>query len=485
MFAAQVASAEAQSPPQGLTLGLTRPKRVTRLSHSETATDRLHRVLPWTTKATDSFSTGAYRVPAAEAKRMREISIDPNGWVTALKFDVDGPDAATRWLDAGLPEPNFIVTNPKNGHAHIVYLLAAWVQIDPAKKATQWLAAIERAYTAALQSDARYVGAFVHNPLSPEWNVKVARDEPFTLAELATHVDMHVSRRVYNAADSGVGRNVEVFDRTRLWAYGVAARGIASSFTDWSREVADRAAQYNSFDGHPMGSLPLSEIRSIAKSVATWVWEHYAQREPDAEAVARRQEYERQRQGRREAARHRSTMSRGQYVARASERRSWAARWRAEGVPVREIADRLSCSVREAYRLLSALTESVTDTLTETVSVAFPKAVRTVATSISKGVRNALDRVVQGPPAVSGSCTLHGDGRRSAGLTGIALALQRCRELAAETDRSSPSTSPLARSRVPALVDYAAQVIGFASQSRRALSGAIVGTGATRHWPRR
>ena len=471
---------QAQDPSLAPVFDFVQPLRAERVQGGETATERLHRILPWTTVATNRFSQGVYRVPASEAKRMREIALDPRGWVTALKFDIDGEDASTRWIDAGLPEPNFIVTNPKNGHAHLVYLLKAWVKVDPAKKATRWLAAIERAMTAALQSDVRYAGRLCHNPLNSEaWNVKVARNEPFELAELHAHVDMHTpSRHWTTPADSGIGRNVDVFDRTRKWAYGAAADGFTGSFADWERDVADRVARYNSFPDHPKGDLPASEVRSITKSVATWVWERYANRKPDPEAVARRQEYERQRQARRESARHRSMQSREQYVARAAERRSRAVKWRAEGIPVREIAERLSCSAREVYRLLAATAGTIAQSMASVRKNASTR-INNVANAVSAGVKKTVEqvmprdanltagRVVHGSPGPSGSWGSRGErGWLGASATGIAYVMQRCRERAA----GASSDLPDIRAQEPRLPDsgllaYAARAFGFDARS--------------------
>ncbi|MHB1681166.1 MAG: replication initiation protein [bacterium] len=40
-----------------------------------------------------------------------------------LVFDVDKPKAALSFESANLPEPNIVVINPKNTHAHLLYYL--------------------------------------------------------------------------------------------------------------------------------------------------------------------------------------------------------------------------------------------------------------------------------------------------------------------------------------------------------------------------
>ncbi len=95
---------------------------------------------------------------------MAEIAPDPPGWLTALRFDIDTEGGGAAWIEAELPAPNFVVINPSNGHAHLVYLLGAWVQTDFGDsrrlKVVRYAAAIERAYTAALGADTAYAGRF-------------------------------------------------------------------------------------------------------------------------------------------------------------------------------------------------------------------------------------------------------------------------------------------------------------------------------------
>ncbi|EPE9611106.1 replication initiation protein [Escherichia coli] len=40
-----------------------------------------------------------------------------------LCFDVDRPGAAIDWSDRNAPAPTLTITNPENGHAHLLYAL--------------------------------------------------------------------------------------------------------------------------------------------------------------------------------------------------------------------------------------------------------------------------------------------------------------------------------------------------------------------------
>ncbi len=317
---------------------------------------------------------------------MAEIAPDPPGWLTALRFDIDSEGGGAAWIEAELPAPNLVVINPRNGHAHLIYLLGAWVQTDFSDsrrlKVVRYAAAIERAYTAALGADRAYPGRFQHNPLSDAYVTKIGRDAPYSLDELARYVDLN-EPAVKKSPPAGIGRNVETFDRLRRWAYVAVADWRIGTYEAWYGAVADRGAQIAADVGaeSPRGPLKANEVGHIVKSVARWVWERYGADIPpllrEARNVAQR-EREKARQRVREAARERSRMTREEYVAPARRRRAEAQEMRAQGLPVREIARVLTISVREVYRLL-----------------------QDAAVSVVRLVRSSALTVVQGSPALS------------------------------------------------------------------------------------
>jgi len=275
------------------------------------------RTLPFRVHATDDSRCGAYRERRDVARSMAEIAPDPPGWLTALRFDIDTEGGGAAWIEAELPAPNLVVINPRNGHAHLVYLLGAWVQTDfsdPRRlKVVRYAAAIERAYTAALGADPAYTGRFQHNPLSDAYVTKIGRDAPYSLDELARYVDLNESALKKNPP-IGIGRNVETFDRLRRWAYVAVADWRIGTYEAWYGAVADRGGQLAADVGaaSPRGPLKANEVGHIVKSVARWVWERYGADVPpllrEARIVAQR-EREKARQRAREAARERSRMS--------------------------------------------------------------------------------------------------------------------------------------------------------------------------------
>ena len=295
---------------------------------------------------------------------MASIAPDPSGWTTALRFDIDREGGGAAWIDAGLPPPNLIVVNPKNGHAHLIYQLGAWVRTDfgipGAIKVMRYAAAIERAYEAALGGDPGYSGRFHHNPLSPHYSTRVGRDKPYSLDELAQYVDLKTS--LPKRRPLGIGRNVALFDRLRRWAYAAVAEWRIGPFDGWHAAVRSRAAQIAGDVGaeSPRGPLPENEVGHTVKSVARWVWEHYKGDVPPLLQAARdaaKRERERARQATREPLRGRSRMTRDEYRAQASERRRKAEELRTQGTPLRAIAEELRCSLSEVRRLLRHLVQ--------------------------------------------------------------------------------------------------------------------------------
>lgn len=280
--------------------------------------------------------------------------------MTALRFDVDSEGAGAAWIEAELPAPNLVIVNPENGHAHLIYLLGAWVRTDfgdPSRlRVVRYAAAIERAYAAALGADRAYTGRFHHNPFSDAYVTKIGRQAPYSLAELAQYVDLN-SPPVKAVAPQGIGRNVEIFDRLRRWAYTAVADWKIGTREAWDRVVSERAAQIGGDVGaeSPRGPLPENEVGHIVKSVARWVWERYAAGMPPLlreEQIALRRARERTRQASREAERARSKQTRAEYLARAQQRRLEATQLRTRGLSLRAIGRALACSVAEVHRLL-------------------------------------------------------------------------------------------------------------------------------------
>ena len=194
-----------------------------------------------------------------------------------LVFDIDHPQAAVAWQDAGLPPPNWVAVNPSNGHAHMVYGLSIPVKTaDPEHiKALRYFAAVYDAMAVALKADLNYSGL-----LTKTQHTKNGAQRGLQRSIRAFRAcgirRPHPSTKRAESDSRGFGRNCTVFDKLRLWAYVAVRQYRASSIVAWREAVYAQAQSCNEFES----PLSVNEVRAIGKSVAKWVWA----RDADAEA---------------------------------------------------------------------------------------------------------------------------------------------------------------------------------------------------------
>jgi hypothetical protein len=72
-----------------------------------------------------------------------------------LGFDVDRAGAAIDWSDRNAPAPTLTITNPENGHAHLLYALKTSIRTAPdgKMKPLRYAAAVENALRKKLDAD--------------------------------------------------------------------------------------------------------------------------------------------------------------------------------------------------------------------------------------------------------------------------------------------------------------------------------------------
>ncbi|MGC9872974.1 replication initiation protein, partial [Escherichia coli] len=75
-----------------------------------------------------------------------------------LGFDVDRIGAAIDWSDRNAPAPTLTITNPENGHAHLLYALKTSIRTAPdgKMKPLRYAAAVESALRKKLGADTGY-----------------------------------------------------------------------------------------------------------------------------------------------------------------------------------------------------------------------------------------------------------------------------------------------------------------------------------------
>jgi len=190
-----------------------------------------------------------------------------------LPFDIDRQNGGTAWMDANLPAPNFDIIDPHNGHAHLVYELAKpiWLKKpdDPRPGealAVYYMQAVYTAMRESLKADINYNynALLVKNPLHSKWTVRIGTEQPYTLGELAEHLDLNDNKRV-KLEDNFLSRNCNLFDSVRFWAY--KHRSEYKSLEDFRQAIYCELEVLNNQFRSP---LPTAEIKGIVKSVSKY-----------------------------------------------------------------------------------------------------------------------------------------------------------------------------------------------------------------------
>jgi hypothetical protein len=225
-----------------------------------------------------------------KAKAFDYPLIQPNGprRQVYITIDMDRSDAASAWRDAGKPPPNIIVENPVNGRGHLIYELTkpVWKGKPNDRRGLappeRYFRNVKRALTAELGGDPGYNGFLVKNPFHPQWRTTVVRAEPYTLGELAQHLDLS-SVPSAELVEDHAGRNCTLFESIRHWGMRVVRN--YTSLSDFQAVMLDQLEGLNEeFDE----SLPDRELRDICKSVSRYTWRNQPVRlNPDE--VKRRQ----------------------------------------------------------------------------------------------------------------------------------------------------------------------------------------------------
>ena len=190
-----------------------------------------------------------------------------------LGFDVDRTGAAIDWSDRNAPAPTLTITNPENGHAHLLYALETPVRTAPdgKMKPLRYAAAVENALRKKLEADEGYSGLICKNPNHGHWKIAVWQPELYTLDWLAASLDLSAANDKEIVADYGLGRNCTLFDKTRKWAYRAIRQGWPE-YEQWLQACYERASAYNLQFSSPLDE---NEVNGIAKSIAKWTHSNF------------------------------------------------------------------------------------------------------------------------------------------------------------------------------------------------------------------
>lgn len=190
-----------------------------------------------------------------------------------LAYDIDRATCIDEITDdRNLPCPTLFIQNKANGHAHALYALEAAVHINEnsSTKALRFAAAVDTGLSSAIDADPNYVGLITKNPFHSHWQT-YATGPCYDLHDLSEYVDLQKDRR--KALENvGLGRNCNLFDSVRRAAYRAINDYRCNGQQRWESYVFDVTESHNSQLTAP---LPFSEVKSIARSVAGWVWRYY------------------------------------------------------------------------------------------------------------------------------------------------------------------------------------------------------------------
>ena len=206
------------------------------------------------------------------------IQANPHCLRYRLVFDIDRPGAVMAWDDAHVAPASWTAMNPDNGHAHLAYEIDIPICTtqNGSAKALRYAGAVEAVYRDKLGADAAYSGLYCKNPLHHKWQTMVWQPEAYELGDLAEYVDLSkYSDRRRRLPTTGLGRNCDLFEDLRRWAY----RSVDEyrnqgqvAYDAWMRAALAKAEGYNS---QFTEALMFAEVKSVARSVGKWTWTNF------------------------------------------------------------------------------------------------------------------------------------------------------------------------------------------------------------------
>lgn len=119
-----------------------------------------------------------------------------------------------------------------------------------------------------LGADPAYANRIGRNPSQPYWRTGWLNPRPHTLAELIEPLDKRDLRHVARCDEVGLGRNVDLFNDLRKFAYGevVNFKRAGRNQAEWIERLTNVCRGMNLGFGMP---LPVTEIRSIGNAFST------------------------------------------------------------------------------------------------------------------------------------------------------------------------------------------------------------------------
>ena len=183
---------------------------------------------------------------------------------TFIVIDLDYNGSIFAYHDAGIPRPQFVIKNPKNGHCQYLYRLKDPVSFfkNSQQAPIDLLNAIEYALNEVLGGDKAFTGYLAKNALSSAHEVYYTGAEPYTLHDLADYLDLTIKTPKQAPNDEFYGRNDAIFHAVRKLAYPIASK---CTYAQLYAQCLHWCEQYNA---QYSPQLPYNELKSISKSIA-------------------------------------------------------------------------------------------------------------------------------------------------------------------------------------------------------------------------
>ena len=232
--------------------------------------------LPLWPLASDDLLHGIYRTSRHNALDRRYIEANPQAMSNLLVVDIDHPDALMRAMwNRQQWQPNAVVENPTNGHAHAVWALAEPVTRTEyaRRKPVAYAAAVTEGLRRSVDGDKGYSGLMTKNPTHDQWEASWLTDHLYSLDELTEHLTVadfmppDSWQRTKRKKPVGLGRNCTLFETARTWAY----LEIRHHWGDSSGLVDAISLKAHDLNGQFSEPLPIREAEDIARSISRWI----------------------------------------------------------------------------------------------------------------------------------------------------------------------------------------------------------------------
>ncbi|HAS8353365.1 TPA: hypothetical protein I7721_19965 [Vibrio vulnificus] len=233
--------------------------------------------LPHKPYCSDNLDYGLKIKPKNKALNMLYLQLNNPSVQTCLLFDIDKDNSFYAFEDAGLPPPHFTTQNPENGRCHMGFILKAGIcKTQNAKlEPLRYAAAVEAGIAKKLEADPGFAGLITKNPFNEHWRPHWSNKDLYDLDYLADFITLEKSQKE-KCENYGLGRNVNLFDDLRHYAYSnVLKFKNESDFNNWMLEIERQAINLNTYS-NPTNLLPFNEIKATSRSVGKWTWKNFS-----------------------------------------------------------------------------------------------------------------------------------------------------------------------------------------------------------------